>query len=203
MTGMSEKRIVPPLEESPLAPKSSTPAISPRRAGPLYYGIYAQFLRQSAPFKGTDVLKAALAQGDKEHYQINNFDILEKIGVGAYGKVLKVKHKDTGRILAMKCVNVGHLGKQRQLEALNEVQVLKGLRHQNIITYWGSFIEGNKLCILMELATNGDLMHVLYIYIYIYIADTETKREEMLFWREGNLAYDVATKCGYTPSACK
>lgn len=46
--------------------------------------------------------------------------------------------------------------KQRE-EALNEVHVLKALRHPYIITYRESFMEKKCLCIVMDYADGGDL----------------------------------------------
>lgn len=41
------------------------------------------------------------------------------------------------------------------VDPLNEAKVLKSLDHPNIIAHYDSFIQNNKLCILMEYAENG------------------------------------------------
>eukprot|EP00826_Nyctotherus_ovalis_P034008 TRINITY_DN2785_c0_g1_i12.p1 TRINITY_DN2785_c0_g1~~TRINITY_DN2785_c0_g1_i12.p1 ORF type:complete len:482 (+),score=78.82 TRINITY_DN2785_c0_g1_i12:438-1883(+) len=61
---------------------------------------------------------------------------MEKIGHGAFGSVFKVKHKDTGRVYAMKVVSKNFLYKTKQLKyAISESQVLRIVDHPFIIKY--------------------------------------------------------------------
>ncbi len=46
--------------------------------------------------------------------------------------------------------------KQKE-EALNEVHILKAMRHPYVVTYRESFIEKRCLCIVMDYADGGDL----------------------------------------------
>lgn len=48
-----------------------------------------------------------------------------------------------------------------QREAKNEADVLKRLKHPNIVEYCESFLEGQMLCIVMEYADGGDLSHLI------------------------------------------
>lgn len=48
----------------------------------------------------------------------------------------------------------------KKINPINEMQLLKSLEHENIIKYNQSFIENNKLIIIMEYAEEG-LMLIL------------------------------------------
>ena len=47
--------------------------------------------------------------------------------------------------------------------ALNEISILANVNHPNIITYHESFLaeENKSLCIVMDFADAGDLLHVI------------------------------------------
>ena len=49
------------------------------------------------------------------------------------------------------------MDKKQKEEALNEVIVLKEMRHPYIITYRESFMEKRCLCIVMDYADGGDM----------------------------------------------
>ena len=49
------------------------------------------------------------------------------------------------------------MDKKQREEALNEITVLKALRHPYIVTYRESFMEKKCLCIVMDYADGGDM----------------------------------------------
>jgi len=57
----------------------------------------------------------------------------------------------------MKIIDVSKLERKQKEEALNEVHVLKAMRHPYIVTYRESFIEKRCLCIVMDYCDGGDL----------------------------------------------
>ena len=59
--------------------------------------------------------------------------------------------------LDLQIIDVSKLDKRQKEEALNEIHVLKAMRHPYIITYRESFIERGHLCIVMDYADGGDL----------------------------------------------
>lgn len=61
------------------------------------------------------------------------------------------------------------MDKKQKEEALNEVIVLKEMRHPYIITYRESFMEKKCLCIVMDYADGGDM--------YTKIAKQKQKNE--------------------------
>ena len=91
---------------------------------------------------------------------ISGFEILSKIGEGAYSQVYKVRRISDGRIYALKKVSIEKLSDKEKKNALNEVRILASLRDPNVISYKEAFFEEDSkaLCLVMEFADSGDLL---------------------------------------------
>ncbi|KAA6368334.1 MAG: putative Protein kinase superfamily protein, partial [Streblomastix strix] len=89
-----------------------------------------------------------------------DYEIIETMGTGSYGAVYKAKEKATGKVLALKAVN---LEEGENLEdALVEIRVLKDCDSQQITRYFNCYRQGlNKLFITMELCELGSVMSIL------------------------------------------
>lgn len=110
--------------------------------------------------------------------------MISELGRGSYGVVNKVLSLVDHEVYVMKKINMKHIKMKHQKEALKEAQILKRVRHTNIIRYYTSFVEDDYLYIIMEYAEGGDLAVVMmllkveevlwsivyYKYIYIYSA---------------------------------
>ncbi|KAM3133981.1 hypothetical protein pb186bvf_013947 [Paramecium bursaria] len=83
---------------------------------------------------------------------MNQYNRIRKIGKGNYGDVWLVEDKDHQQF-AMKRIDTLF----QTIDPQNEVNVIKVLKHPNIIKYYDSFQHNNKLCIVMEYAENLDL----------------------------------------------
>ena len=90
---------------------------------------------------------------------MNGFEILEKLGDGAYSVVYKVKRKEDSNIYALKKVKLKGLSDKEKQNALNEVRILASVKSPFVISYKEAFIEeeSETLCIVMEYADKGDL----------------------------------------------
>lgn len=98
--------------------------------------------------------------------KISDFQVIKKLGDGAFSEVLQVKRKSEGAQYAMKKVKMGQLSDKEKLSALNEVRILASIQHPNVIGYKDAFFENltGSLCIVMEMANNGDLLQMIENY---------------------------------------
>ena len=79
------------------------------------------------------------------------------VGSGNYGQVVLVRHRDTGGVYCMKKVDWKNKTEKQQRDSRNEVKVMSGLHHPNIIDFVEGFVEEQQLHIVMEYADAMDL----------------------------------------------
>lgn len=90
----------------------------------------------------------------------SSFDILATLGSGSFGKVYKVKLKNTNQIFAMKVINKKYLIKNQQLRyAVTECNVLKLLNHPFIIKLHYAFQTPDHLYMILDYCPGGDLSY--------------------------------------------
>ena len=90
---------------------------------------------------------------------MNDFQILQKLGEGAYSKVYKVKRLVDNNIYALKKVKLLNLSDKEKSNALNEVRILASIKSNFVISYKEAFFDekDSTLGIVMEYADKGDL----------------------------------------------
>ena len=84
------------------------------------------------------------------------------LGRGATSTVRRITHKTTGEVYALKTLAINRMAKDKVMELLQEVEMMKKLDHPNIIRIIETFRTANKLYIVMELCTGGELFDKLY-----------------------------------------
>jgi serine/threonine protein kinase len=87
---------------------------------------------------------------------LSEFEEIELIGEGGFGKVYKVRHKLDGNIYAIKkaVVNYEDLNDRK---ILKEVSLLSKLNHPNIVRYYQSWLEdSNSMAEILEDMDFGD-----------------------------------------------
>ena len=72
---------------------------------------------------------------------IKDFQILTKLGEGAYSNVYKVRRVTDGKEYALKRVKMGKLKDKEKENALNEIRLLASIRDPSIICYKEAFYE--------------------------------------------------------------
>ena len=92
-------------------------------------------------------------------YKPDDFEVLQKLGEGSFGCVLKVKKINSFGIYAMKKVNIEKMMKQYKNQKYfeNEVIILQNLNHPNVCKCYNVFEYNNFLYFIMEFMNNGDL----------------------------------------------
>ncbi|KAL3745242.1 hypothetical protein ACJRO7_014366 [Eucalyptus globulus] len=78
------------------------------------------------------------------------------LGNGSYGRVYEVL-TDDGCFFAVKEVSLLHQGSQSLLYLEQEISLLSQLRHDNIVRYYGTEKDDEKIYLVLELMTKGSL----------------------------------------------
>ena len=115
---------------------------------------------------GETMSTKAMMSGDKKSNNNNNsgrlseYNLLDLVGEGSFGKVYKARKKFTGETSAIKFI--AKKGKtERDLRSLRqEIDILRVLKHPNIIAMRDAFETEHEFCVVMEYA-QGELFEVL------------------------------------------
>lgn len=85
-------------------------------------------------------------------FKMENYEKIGTIGKGSFGIVCKIKRKSDGRILVWKELNYGKMSEKEKQQLVSEVNILRELRHPNIVRYYDRIIDKNKsaIYIIME-----------------------------------------------------
>jgi len=86
-----------------------------------------------------------------------DFEILQRIGEGAQAAVALVRHKRTKEMFAMKTFKLDRMSKETLEQTKREKDVLSHVRHPFLCQMYYSFVQENKICLVLELANGGEL----------------------------------------------
>ncbi len=89
----------------------------------------------------------------------SKFEVLRKLGEGAFSSVYSVIRRSDGNQYALKKIKMDKLSEKEKQNSLNEVRILASVKDSNIIAYKEAFYDkpSQSLCIVMEFAEGGDL----------------------------------------------
>ncbi|XP_043202710.1 cyclin-dependent kinase-like 4 [Amphibalanus amphitrite] len=92
---------------------------------------------------------------------MEKYDQLGVVGEGSYGVVIKCRHRESGRIVAIKRFLEGeqqdvHVRKV----AMREIRTLRRLRHENLVNLLEVFRQKRRLCLVFEFVENT-VLHLL------------------------------------------
>ncbi|CAK9172478.1 unnamed protein product [Ilex paraguariensis] len=91
---------------------------------------------------------------------VENYHVIELVGEGSFGKVYKGRRKYTGQTVAMKFI-LKHGKSEKDIQNLRqEIEILRKLKHENIIEMLDSFESPQEFCVVTEFA-QGELFEIL------------------------------------------
>ncbi|KAM9383420.1 serine/threonine-protein kinase Nek2 [Phaethornis superciliosus] len=95
--------------------------------------------------------------------RLGDYEVLLTIGAGSYGKCRKVRRKADGKILVWKELDYGSMTEAEKQMLVSEVNLLRELRHPNIVRYYDRIIDKSNttLYIVMEYCDGGDLASLI------------------------------------------
>ncbi|KAG6696135.1 hypothetical protein I3842_09G132300 [Carya illinoinensis] len=89
----------------------------------------------------------------------NNFDAANKIGEGGFGSVYKGVLLDYTIIAVKKLSSRSNQGNR---EFVNEIGMISGLKHPNLVRLYGCCVEGSQLFLVYEYMENNSLARALF-----------------------------------------
>ncbi|XP_059361136.1 NUAK family SNF1-like kinase 1 [Carassius carassius] len=119
----------------------------------------------------------------KKHHHKHNlkhrYELFETLGRGTYGKVKKAIERHTGRVVAIKSIRKEKIkDEQDMVHIRREIEIMSSLRHPHIISIYEVFENKDKIVIVMEYASKGEL------YDYISERRKLSERETRHFFRQ-------------------
>jgi len=88
---------------------------------------------------------------------IREYKIQKRLGIGSYGTVYQVSHKETNKIYVIKQIPLFNLTQEEISNVKLEAKILKTINSKYVVKYYDSFLENNHLNIVMEYCNGGDL----------------------------------------------
>ncbi len=100
---------------------------------------------------------------EKEKIKISDFDVLETLGTGSFGRVRLGRHKKTKKIYAIKMLKKTEIIRLKQTDHIHsEFQILSQLNHPFIVDFKGAMTTDPKyLYFVLEFVPGGELFTVL------------------------------------------
>jgi serine/threonine protein kinase len=66
---------------------------------------------------------------------MENYEVIQNIGKGSFGVVSKVQRKSDGLFFVWKELNYGKMTEREKQQLVAEVNILRDLKHPNIVRY--------------------------------------------------------------------
>lgn len=199
---------------------------------PELYCNDAQLPKESHVLKPSDIEKGknTKKKGKFTKYRFDpvvseKYEIKATIGRGSFARVVRVEHKETKQPYAIKVIEVRGSKSTPSKEVLNleaDIDVLRRLKHPNIVQHYEVFECPGRLYVVMELATGGELFErivsrgyfterdatrVLYMVLdgvkYLHsqgITHRDLKPENLLYYHPGNESKIMITDFGFAKS---
>ncbi|XP_028253221.1 serine/threonine-protein kinase Nek2 [Parambassis ranga] len=94
---------------------------------------------------------------------VEDYEVLYTIGSGSYGRCQKIRRKSDSKILVWKELDYGTMADSEKKMLVSEVNLLRELRHPNIVRYFDRIIDrtNTTLYIVMEYCEGGDLSSLI------------------------------------------
>lgn len=151
--------------EPPAAPPPSTP---PAGSSP-----------EETPTSGDGRRNSGVKKHHHKHNLKHRYELLETLGRGTYGKVKKAIERHSGREVAIKSIRKEKIkDEQDMVHIRREIEIMSSLRHPHIISIYEVFENKDKIVIVMEYASKGEL------YDYISERRRLSERETRRFFRQ-------------------
>ncbi len=104
----------------------------------------------------------------EDYFDLN---LSKPLGTGSFGVVVVGRHKDTGRMYAIKIINKSsHLARIER-----EIKLLSDVDQANIVRLFSVYDSDNRVCFVMDLCTGGHLGDLLACSRKTYLDEPKAK----------------------------
>ncbi|RLN40429.1 serine/threonine-protein kinase ATG1c-like isoform X1 [Panicum miliaceum] len=88
---------------------------------------------------------------------VGEYELLRPIGSGAYSQVWLGRHRERGTEVAVKEIAMERLSRKLRESLLSEVDILRRIRHPNVIALHDSVKDHGRIYLILEYCRGGDL----------------------------------------------
>ncbi|XP_078517960.1 NUAK family SNF1-like kinase 1 isoform X1 [Lissotriton helveticus] len=114
-----------------------------------------------------------------KHSVKSRYAVQETLGRGTYGKVKKAVERSTGRVVAVKSIGKNKITDELdKVHLQREIEITALLKHEHIVQVYEVFESKDKIIIVMEYASNGEL------YDYVNNRHLISENEARGFFRQ-------------------
>jgi len=100
----------------------------------------------------------SVVQEDTSNWKLTDFDFLETLGTGTFGRVRLCKHKNSSQYYAIKVLKKADIIRLKQVEhILSEKSVLSSVNHPFIVRLYKTFQDDMHLYMILEYVCGGEL----------------------------------------------
>ncbi|KAM9456810.1 myosin light chain kinase, smooth muscle isoform 2-T2 [Clarias gariepinus] len=92
---------------------------------------------------------------DEKHKVTDHYNVLDKLGVGKFGHVYRLTHKETGEVFAGKFYK-GRRAKEREA-AKKEIELMNSLHHPKLVQCLAAYDNKPEIVMVMEFIPGGEL----------------------------------------------
>lgn len=98
---------------------------------------------------------------------LENYEVLEKMGEGAFSVVFKARHLVSDKLVAIKVLRKFQMDRSQKQAVLKEVTIMRQLKHPNIVRFIEVIESDSYYYIVQELAMGGEIFAAIVNFTYL------------------------------------
>lgn len=103
----------------------------------------------------------------QKYPNLHDYEVLERLGEGAFSVVYKARHIPTGKFVAIKILRKYQMDEAQKQAVFKEVIIMRQLKHPGIVDYY-DFIESEPYYyIVQDLINGGEIFGAIVNYTYL------------------------------------
>ena len=106
----------------------------------------------------TPIFKEIKPSTAAKQWAISDFEIGRPLGRGQFGCVFLARETQTKLLIALKIINIAKImNYHAEKQLMREIEIHSHLAHPNVLHFYGYFLFGERLCLILEYAPGGEL----------------------------------------------